>query len=75
MEIVKSKRPKEYLNWNDIKKMKYLWNVARESMKLYPLVQGAFSEALVDFNYAGLLFRKDGRYLYVIINVNTSKLL
>lgn len=56
-EIAKSKggRP---LTWEDVEKMKYTWNVVRESLRLTPPALGAFREATAEFTYVGFTIPK-----------------
>ncbi|KAJ4723961.1 Beta-amyrin 28-oxidase [Melia azedarach] len=58
MEIAKSKGPEELLNFEDIRKMRYSWNVASEVLRLQPLSSGTFREALADFQYNEFIIRK-----------------
>ncbi|PIN10908.1 Cytochrome P450 CYP4/CYP19/CYP26 subfamily [Handroanthus impetiginosus] len=69
MNIAKSKGPDEHLTWEDIEKMKYSWNMVRESLRLMPPAQGAFSEAITEFTYAGFTIPRGWKAFW---NVHSS---
>lgn len=51
--IASAKKPGELLNWEDIQKMRYSWNVACEVMRLVPPLPGTFRKALTVFKFSG----------------------
>ncbi|XP_004306780.1 PREDICTED: beta-amyrin 28-oxidase-like [Fragaria vesca subsp. vesca] len=58
MKIAESKDEGELLNWEDIQKMKYTWNVLCEVLRLQPPGSGTFREAITEFIYEGYLIPK-----------------
>ncbi|KAL3825524.1 hypothetical protein ACJIZ3_021553 [Penstemon smallii] len=67
MGIANSKALGELLNWDDIQKMKYSWNVAREVLRIAPSIHGGFRVAIKDFMYNGFSIPK-GNKLYWSMN-------
>ncbi|KAL6129442.1 hypothetical protein ACLB2K_072792 [Fragaria x ananassa] len=57
-EIAESKDEGKLLNWGDIQKMKYTWNVVCEVLRLQPPGSGTFREAITDFVHEGYLIPK-----------------
>jgi len=51
----------ELLNWDDMRKMKCTWQVIQEAMRLQPIVQMAYREALKEFEYGGFTIPKGWR--------------
>ncbi|THG06867.1 taxadiene 5-alpha hydroxylase [Camellia sinensis] len=65
MEILSNKRGGgENLTLEDTKKMKYTWQVARESMRLFPPIFGSFRKAIVDIEYEGFIIPKGWKVLW-----------
>ncbi|XP_048235735.1 beta-amyrin 28-monooxygenase [Ricinus communis] len=58
LEIANSKKPGELLQWEDVQKMRYSWNVISEVLRLSPPVSSAYRHAIVDFTYEGYTIPK-----------------
>ncbi|GFP78748.1 taxadiene 5-alpha hydroxylase [Phtheirospermum japonicum] len=56
--------PGEYLTYEDTKKMSYTWQVARESMRIFPPIFGSFRKAIQDIEYDGYTIPKGWKILW-----------
>ncbi|XP_031101723.1 taxadiene 5-alpha hydroxylase [Ipomoea triloba] len=63
--ILSNKRPDdELLSLEDTKNMKYTWQVARESMRLFPPIFGSFRKATADIEYEGFTIPRGWKVLW-----------
>ncbi|CAM8909644.1 unnamed protein product [Rhodiola kirilowii] len=63
MDILRSKGGED-LEMKDITKMTYTWQVAQESMRLFPPIFGSFRKALCDIEYQGFTIPKGWKVLW-----------
>ncbi|GJR57655.1 taxadiene 5-alpha hydroxylase [Tanacetum coccineum] len=54
----------EALTFDDVKKMEYTWQVARETIRLCPPIFGSFRKATTDIQFEGITIPKDWKVLW-----------
>eukprot|EP01018_Ginkgo_biloba_P016325 Gb_33309 [translate_table: standard] len=64
-EIIEGKQAGEPLTWDDIQKMKYMWRVAQETLRITPPVFGGFRKTVKDTEYGGYAIPKDWQLFWV----------
>ncbi|KAI3698694.1 hypothetical protein L2E82_42430 [Cichorium intybus] len=63
-DIARNKKPGEYLTLDDVKKMEYTWQVARETMRLCPPIFGSFRKATTDIEFKGFTIPRGWKVLW-----------
>ncbi|CAI9095107.1 OLC1v1030968C2 [Oldenlandia corymbosa var. corymbosa] len=57
-EEIASSKSTETITWEDVRKMKYSWNVVCETLRLAPTSIGGFKEVMMNFDYEGYMIPK-----------------
>ena len=65
VNIMSNKSHGETLTLDDMKKMTYTWQVARESMRLFPPIFGSFRKAVSDIEYEGFTIPRGWKVLFL----------
>ncbi|XP_047331929.1 taxadiene 5-alpha hydroxylase [Impatiens glandulifera] len=73
-DIMRSKKDNErLLTFEDTKKLKYTWQVARESMRLFPPIFGSFRKAITDIDYQGFTIPKGWKVLWTTYGTHNNE--
>ncbi|KAK9676525.1 hypothetical protein RND81_11G082800 [Saponaria officinalis] len=63
----------EGVTMEELKQMKYTWQVVRESMRLFPPVFGSFRRAIHDIHFDGFFIPKGWKVLWTVYGTHNSE--
>ncbi|KAH9296916.1 hypothetical protein KI387_028598 [Taxus chinensis] len=69
--ILGNKKDGEEICWNDLKAMKYTWQAAQETMRLFPPAFGSFRKVIADIHHDGYIIPKGWKAM--VTNYSTSR--
>ncbi|KAH6763660.1 hypothetical protein C2S53_016074 [Perilla frutescens var. hirtella] len=72
LEIAAAKKAGDLLEWEDMGKMKYSWNVICETMRMVPPLQGTFRDVLEEFSYGGYTVPKGWKVYWTVSTTNMN---
>ncbi|CAO2814171.1 unnamed protein product [Amaranthus hypochondriacus] len=73
IDITRNKRKEEKLTMDDVMKMKYTWQFAREVMRLNPPVFGSFRRAICDIKFDGFTIPKGWKVLWTAYGTHLNE--
>ncbi|XP_059668787.1 taxadiene 5-alpha hydroxylase [Cornus florida] len=73
VDIISNKRAGENLTLEDTKKLRYTWQVVRESMRLFPPIFGSFRKATVDIEYQGFTIPRGWKVLWTVYGTHYNE--
>ncbi|KAE8725402.1 ribosomal L1 domain-containing protein 1-like [Hibiscus syriacus] len=65
-DVMKTNKEGEKLTLEDVKKMEYSWEAARESTRLFPPIFSSFRKAVADIEYQGFTIPKGWKVLWTV---------
>lgn len=73
LRIAADKEGGEEPTWKDVKEMKYTWQCAQETLRLYPPVFGSFRKAIKDLEYEGYKIPKGCKLLWTTYSTHMNE--